>query len=250
INTDPFGPDGTHYDSQTSSSTGSVFRRIDFIWPLMQSESHPASVQSVQYVYDNGFNNRVIEICDQATTPNVITLTRNVEGVVEQVNTSDGRSWEIQSDPVDGWITGIEPSGNLGARYFSYNSAGRVMQVEDSGHNLIYEFVYVNDAGGMPNILTEERRYVDGALQTAVEHEIVSESLQRRKEHTGPGEFRQFDFAYDTANGLNHRLVSITSYEDVNAGGAAYTTTYTHDVNNPDGSMVITQVALPDGATT
>ncbi len=244
IGGDPFGPDGTHFDSQ--ASTSSAFRRIDFIRPMLQGASDPASVK---YVYDDGINNRVIEIRDQATPPNIITLVRNAEGAVEQVNTSDGRSWEIQSDPVDGWITGIVPNGNLGARYFSYNSAGRVTQVKDSGHNLMYEFVYTNDPGGMPTILTDERRYLDGSLQTAVQHEVVSETLQRRKEYTSSGEFRQFDFNYDTANGLDHRLASVTSYEEVNAGGAAYTTTYTHDVNDPDGTMVITQVALPDGTT-
>ncbi|HEX9658650.1 MAG TPA: hypothetical protein VGA18_00055, partial [Rhodothermales bacterium] len=257
IASDPFGPDGTHYDSQTSLS--SVFRRMDFIRPMVQSEFDPASVH---YVYDDGFNNRAIEIRDRADLadppllPNVITLTRTA-GVVTRVTTSDGRGWNIQSDHVDGWITAVIPDSGNGKRSFDYNSAGRVTQVMDASGDVIYEFVYVNDAGGMPTILTEERRFVDGALQTVVEHEIVSESLRRRKGFSGPSEFRQVDFTYDTANGLNHRLASITSYGEVNTTGAPFTggagtpftTTFTHDVNNPEGSMVITQVALPDGTT-
>ncbi len=243
INGDPFGPDGTHYDSQ--SDPDEAFRRIDFIRPMMQSEFDPASVH---YNYDDGVNNRVIEIRDQATPPNVITLVR-AAGVVTDITTSDGRAWQIQSDEVDGWITGIIPNGGKGTRFFTYNSAGQITQVKDANDDLMYEFVYVNDTGGIPTVLTEERRFVDGALQTVVQHEIVSESLRRRKEFAAPGEFRQFDFAYDTANGLNHRLASITSHEDVNGAGTPFTTTFTHDVSNPDGSMVITQVDLPDGTT-
>jgi RHS repeat-associated protein len=246
INTDPFGPDGTHYDSLTApSAAGFVFRRIDFIRPMMQSEVLPASVR---YVYDNGSDNHVTEIRDQATPPNVITLTR-AAGIVSQISTSDGRSWQIEHDPTEGWITAVRPSGGLGTRLFEFNAAGRVTRVRNGNNDLLYEFAYTNDPAGMPTILTEERRFVDNALQTVVQHEVVSESLKRRKEYTGTGEFRQFDFNYDTANGLKHRLASITSYENVNAGGTPRTTTLTHDVNNAAGSMVITQVALPDGST-
>jgi len=240
---DIYGPDGTHYDTPSLATDGMY--RFNYVRPLRQSESHPASVE---YVYDDGFNNRVIEIRDRATTPNVITLVR-ADGVVTDITASDGRAWQIQSDEVDGWITGIIPNGGKGTRFFTYNSAGRVTQVKDAGGDLMYEFTYANDAGGTPTILTEERRFVDGALRTVVEHEVVSESLRRRKEFAAPGEFRQFDFAYDTANGLNHRLASITSYEEVNGAGTPLTTTFTHDVNSPDGSMVITQVSLPDGTT-
>ncbi len=251
ISTDPFGPDGTHYDSQTASSTGAVFRRIDFVRPRMQSEFSPATVQ---YVYDNGFDNHVIEIrdrADQADPPapvNVITLTP-VAGIVSEISTSDGRSWEIAHDPTDGWITAVRPSGGLGTRLFEYNSAGRVTRVRNGANALLYEFSYTNDPNGMLTLLTEEKRFVDNALQTVVQHEIVSESLQRRKEYVAPGQYRQFDFNYDTANNLKHRLATITSHENVNGGGTPYTTTYTNDVNNPTGSMVITQVALPDGST-
>jgi len=247
---DVFGPDGTHYDTPSLSTDG-LFR-FNYIRPLRQSESSPASVE---YVYDNSVDNRVIEIHDQATPQNVITLTRTA-GVVTRITTSDGRGWNIGHD-ANGWINEVNPDSGNARRSFTYNSAGRVTQVKDASDDLMYEFVYVNDADGMPTILTEERRFVDGALQTVVEHEIVSESLQRRKEFTGPSEFRQVDFNYGTANGLNHRLASITSYGAVNTtgtpftGGAGtpYTTTFTHDVNNPDGSMVVTQVDLPDGTT-
>ncbi len=246
INTDPFGPDGTHYDSLTApSAAGFVFRRIDFIRPMMQSEVLPASVQ---YVYDNGSDNHVTEIRDQATPPNVITLTR-AAGIVSQISTSDGRSWLIEHDPASGWITAVRPSGGLGTRLFEHNAAGRVTRVRNGNNDLLYEFVYANDANGMPTILAEERRFADNALQAVVQHEVVNETLQRRKEYTGTGEFRQFDFNYDTANGLKHRLASITSYENVNAGGTPRTTIFTHDVNNAAGSMVITQVALPDRST-
>ena len=249
---DVYGPNGTHYDTPSLSTDG--LYRFNFIRPMLQGEFVAASVK---YVYDDGINNRVIEIRDQATPPNVITLTRT-SGDVTRITTSDGRGWNIENDLVDGWITAIIPDGGKGKRSFTYNSAGRVKQVKDAGDNLMYEFFYVNDTGGMPTILTEEHRFVDGTPQKVVVHEIVSESLRLRKEFTGPGEFRQFDFAYDTANGLNHRLASITSYEDtkgilpfevIAGSGTSYTTTFTHDVNNPDGSMVITQVDLPDGTT-
>jgi len=251
---DTYGPDGTHYDSlaSTSNSMSIIFRRYEWIRSRRQSEFNPATINNV---YDNSSDNRVIEIrdrADQADPPapaNVITLVRNAAGMVQQINTSDGRSWQIESLPVEGWITKVAPIGTTGGRFFDYNAAGRVTKVKDSGGALMYEFAYANDADGMPTILTEERRVVDGAMRTVVQHEVVSESLQRRKEYVAPGQFRQFDFNYDTTNGLKHRLASMTSYENVNGGGAAYTTTYTHDVNNAAGSMVVTQVVLPDGST-
>lgn len=259
INVDPFGPDGTHYDSLvTLSGSGLVFRRVDFIRPLMQGETLPASVK---HVYDNGSDNHVIAICDHPTptgcddpNANVITLTRT-GGVVTGISTSDGRSWSILPDP-NGWIAEITPTGTNGKRSFTYNPAGRVTQVKDGGGAPMYEFTYINDGNGNPTILTEEKRFVDNAMQIVVQHQVVSESLQRRKEFTGPGEFRQFDFNYDnTANNLRHRLASITSYGELNTtgvpftGGAGtpYTTTYTHDVSNAGRAMVITQVDLPDG---
>ena len=247
---DIYGSHGTHYDTPSLTTDGMY--RFNYVRPLRQSEFHPASVQ---YVYDDDFNNRVTKIRDHPTDPNeqhpdanVITLERTA-GVVTRITTSDGRGWDIQSDEVEGWITGVIPDGGNGARSFTYNSAGRVTEVRDAGNALMYEFIYANDPGGAPTILTEERHFIDGALQKVVEHEIVSESLRRRKEYAGTGEFRQFDFAYDTANGLNHRLASITSYDGLNGTGTPFTTTFTHDVGNPDGSMVITQVDLPDGTT-
>ena len=242
INSDPFGPDGTHYDSQTALS--SVFRRIDFVRPFLQADSHPATLH---YIYDNATNNRVTEIRDQATPANVITLTRT-SGVVTRIATSDGRGWSIAADG-NGWLTQITPDGGKGQRSFTRNSAGRITQVKDDAGVVMYEFAYTNDSSGMPTILTEERRLVDGALRTVVQHEIVSESLQRRKETVAAGQVRQFDFTYDVATGLKHRLASTTAYENVNAGGASYTTTYTNDVNSPTGSMVVTQVSLPDSSS-
>jgi|GEM_PF-2155711 len=242
---DVFGPDGTHFDSLAEPST--PFRRIDYIRPKMQREFVAAAVK---YVYDSGVHNRVIEIRDQAATPNVITLTRSpTDGDVTRITTSDGRGWDVDSDPVAGWITAVIPDSGKGKRSFTYNTAGRITHVKDALDNLMYEFVFVNDPGGMPTILTEERRFVDGALETVVEHEIMSESLRRRTEFTGSveGGVRQLDFAYDTANGLNHRLASISSSET--PGSKPFTTTFTHDVNNEDGSMVVMQVDLPDGTT-
>lgn len=246
-----FGPDGTRYDSGAHPSD--AFRRIDIIRPSPQSTLIPSWVE---YSYDDSVNNRVTAICDKATTQNCITLTRDATGDVMRITTSDGRGWDIDSDPDDGWITAIIPDSGNGKRSFTYNLAGRVTQVRDVDDALMYEFTYDNDAGGNPTILTEERRVVDGTIKTVIQHEIVSESLRRRKEFTGPNEFRQFDLAYD-APSLNHRLASITSYGELNTTGAPFiggtgtpfTTTFTHDVNNPNGSMVITQVVLPDGST-
>jgi RHS repeat-associated protein len=246
---DTFGPDGTHFDSLVNPSTDGM-RRYDRVRP---KGVDPASVQ---YTYDNSSSNLVTEIRDQATPPNVITLTR-VGGVVSQISTSDGRSWQVGSLPVEGWITSVRPIGATGGRSFAYNSAGRVTQVKDADDRVMYEFTYANDPSEMPTILTEERRFVDNALRTVVEHQVVSESLQRRKEYVAAGQYRQFDFNYDAANGLKHRLAGVTSYGEVNTtgvpftGGAGtpFTTTYTHDANNAAGSMVITQVDLPDGST-
>ncbi|MCK4660487.1 MAG: hypothetical protein KAV82_13275 [Phycisphaerae bacterium] len=248
-----YAPDGTHYDTPWSIDDG-LFR-FNYIRPFGLSESQPATQV---YTYDNGIDNRVTRISDRATMPNVITLHRTA-GVVTQVTTSDGRGWAIGSDPVDGWITSVVPDGGKGARHFRYTAspadpqaAPRVDQVKDADQNVMYEFVYAFDGDGVPTDLLEERRHVDGALQTVIEHEIVDEGLRRRKEYTGSGEFRQFDFAYDSAATpapLNHRLASITSYSDVNGTGTPYQTVYTHDVGNPHGNMVITQVSLPDGTT-
>ncbi|HNU46523.1 MAG TPA: hypothetical protein PKH26_14650, partial [Phycisphaerae bacterium] len=248
IDSDPFGPDGTHYDSQTPLTV--MFRRVDCIRPLMQDEYHPAAVV---YVYDNDVDERVVEIHDQATTPNVITLQRT-GGVVTRVSTSDGRGWNIQSDPAEGWITGIVPDGGKGARYFTYTpdpadpeAVPRVAQVMDAQHDLMYQFDYQFDVDGVPIELAAEKHFVDGALQTVVEHQIVSDSLRRRKEYVGPGAYRQYDFAYDTAGGLKHRLASITAYGELNGAGPAFSTTFTHNVNSSTGSMAITHVDLPDG---
>ncbi|MCP4592425.1 MAG: RHS repeat protein, partial [bacterium] len=245
---DVYGPDGTHFD--TPSGTDDGLYRFNYIRPFSLSENHDATQV---YTYDG--SNRVTEIRDRATTPNVITLQRTA-GVVTRITTSDGRGWTIGSDPVDGWITSIEPDGGQGDRHFTYTTSPtdpeatpRVRQVKDADQNVMFEFVYDLDGDNVPTELLEEWRYVDGAMQKVVEHEVVSNSLRRRKEFTGPGEYRQYDFAYDTAALLSHRLASVTSYAEVNGAGATYATVYTHDVANPRGNMVVTEETLPDGTT-
>ncbi|MFQ5493854.1 MAG: dockerin type I domain-containing protein, partial [Phycisphaerae bacterium] len=238
------GPDATRYDSLTGNING--LRRIDFIRPFALPQG---TTPTQRYNYDG--SNRVIEIRDHASPANAITLTRAPSTVT--ISTSDGRGWVIQNDVVTGWTTGIVPDSGNGARFFSRNSAGRITQVRDANNDVMYEFTYTNDAQGNPTVLNLEKRFVDGSLQTAVEHEIVSAALHRRKDFVAGGQYRQTGFAFDTANSLNHRLASITVYEDLQTGaggsGPSHTTTYTHDVNDLSGTMVITQVDLPDGST-
>ena len=253
-------PDGTCLDTPTSSS--STLFRIERIRPLGVADT--AAARQV-YNYDNAVNNRVISIQDGLSpTPNVITLTRNAgTGYVQGISTSDGRSWTIQSDG-SGRITGIVPASGKGARYFKYvNSADpalmyRVTQVRlgagdggnasdpDLGDQILYKFVY--DGAGD---LREEWRYVDGQLRKVIEHVVIDEGHRQRKEWfgAGAGDCRVTDLTYDTGAGLKHRLASVTSYSGSNGTGTAYVTTYTHDVNNARGNMVITQVTLPDNTT-
>jgi RHS repeat-associated protein len=253
-------PDGTCLDTPTSSS--STLFRIERIRPLGVADT--AAARQV-YNYDNAVNNRVISIQDGLSpTPNVITLNRNAgTGYVQSISTSDGRSWTIQSDG-SGRITGIVPASGKGARYFKYvNSADpalmyRVTQVRlgagdggsasdpDLGDQILYKFVY--DGAGD---LREEWRYVDGQLRKVIEHVVIDEGHRQRKEWfgAGAGDCRVTDFTYDTGAGLKHRLASVTSYSGSNGTGTAYVTTYTHDVNNARGNMVITQVTLPDNTT-
>ncbi len=251
---DIWGPDGTHYDSDTHYSLW--FRRFDRIRPLGLGGLGDDHSATVEYEYDDDVNNRVTEIRDIATTPNVITLQRTA-GVVTHISTLDGRGWTIQSDGADGWITGIIPDGTgKGARYFTYTpdpvdpeAAPRIAQVKDEANNVMYEFQYQFDGDGVPVELSAERRFVDGNLETVVEHVVSSESLRLRKEYIGTGDFRQYDFAYDTSaspNALKHRLASVTAYSALNGTGTSYTTEYTHDVENADGSMVIDRVDLAD----
>ncbi len=242
---DTWGPDGTHYDSDAGTSV--QFRRYDRIRPRDLSNSHPAALQ---LSYDG--SNRVTQIRDGATPGNSITLTRPV-GAVTRIATSDGRGWNISSDAVSGWITGITPDSGKGKRSYSYNSAGRVTQVRDAADQVMYEFVYGNDAQGNPTKLMTERRYIEseGALRDVVQHvEVAADQLQR-KEYVANAQYRQTDFFYDGAAGLAHRLVRVRAYRDLNPTGGtpAYETVFQHNVNSPTGAMVVTQVTLPDATT-
>jgi len=245
VSSEPRGPDGTMFDSTASSSA--ELRPFDYIRPLDLSEKHDATQT---YEYTSGL---VTEISDGLG--NAITLERTA-GVVTRIETSDGRGWDIESDTTDGWITAIKPDGGKGARYFSYDQDAveipRVTQVRDANEDVMYEFRYELDENDIPAELTAERHFIDDLLRSVVTHEVVSESLRSRGESAGPGQTRVYEFAYDTGatpNPLNHRLASITSYSEFSGEGDAYTTTFTHDVDNPDGSMVIDQVELPDGST-
>lgn len=159
---DIFGPDATHWDSLAPTGTNGL-RRIDFINPLGFS---PGGTATQLYSYDA--SNRVIGIRDHATAtpPNIITLVRTA-GVVTRVTTSDGRGWNIGSTDPNGMITSVEPDGGKGSRFFSYNSARRVTQVRDANNDVMYDFTYTNDAQGNATVLNLEKRFVDGALETA-----------------------------------------------------------------------------------
>lgn len=246
-NNDIYTPSGTWID-HPASAIG--FRRFEFIRPFELDQTH-AAVQTLVY----GGSNRVTQIHDNAPTQqNTITLTRNGSGFVECIQTSDGRSWRITSDPVEGWITGIQP-GNCanptvpGARFYGRNSAGRIDEVRDASNDVMYSFVFADDADD----LQQEKRFIDaqggGALQTVVTHTTVSNTLQTRKEYVDTNSFRQVDFGYDSTSNLRHRLASITAYEGLNGTGTPRTTTFTHDINNRDGTMAVLSVGLPDGTT-
>lgn len=243
---DTWGPDGTHYDSDTTSSSVQ-FWRFDRVRPRDLSNNHPAAQQ---LAYDNSTDNRVTQIRDGASPNNTITLQRTA-GVVTRITTSDGRGWDIGSDPVTGCITSVDPDSGQGKRSFVYNSARRVTQVKDASDQLMYEFAYANDGSGNPTVLTTERRYIqaESALRDAVTHEEVGPYQLRRKEYTATGEYRQYDFFYDDTNQLKHRLARVRAYRDLNGAGPAYDTVYTHDINKAAGAMVITQVTLPDTTT-
>jgi RHS repeat-associated protein len=242
---DTWGPDGAHYDSQVGTTTDAI-RRYDRIRPRSLWDTHPAA-QQLSY---EGSSTRVTQISDGATPINSITLQRTT-GVVTRIVTSDGRGWDVGSDPVTGWITSIDPDSGKGKRSYVYNGAGRVTHVKDANDQVMYEFVYANDLSGNPTVLTTERRYIqsESALRDAVIHEEVGAYQLRRKEYTTTGEFRQHDFFYDSTNELGHRLAKMREYRDVNGAGPAYDTVYAHDINKPAGSMVLTQVTLPDATT-
>lgn len=249
-----YGADGTrffnHATDIASTTGGKVIRRTRYITPFWRNQT---DTPSQTYIFDG--SNRVVTIQDG--TSNSITLTRNGSGAVTRITTSDGRGWNIESNDPNGWITGVVPDSGKGARYYSHAADGRTTEVrlsQTAGTNVLYQFVY--DASGD---LREEWRYIqeDGQLRKVVEHVVVSESLRQRKEYFGPGanDFRLYEFTYDTANSLNHRLASITSYSGPAGTGTAYTTTYTHNVGSPidppnsAGTMVLTDVTLPDGTT-
>jgi len=258
--TDVYGPDYSRLDLLTGTAFG--FNKVINVVPLGVGGGHPA-IQTYTYdVFD-----RATQIRDNAkTTSNYIDVERNGAGVVQTITTSDMRSWTILSDPIDNWITGIVPAGGIGARYFKYNSFGRITQIRlgagdggdptnpDLGDQSMYKFVY--DSAGD---LREEWRFVDGQLRQVIDHVVISEALRQRKEYFGPGanDYRRFDLAYDTTATppLRHRLKTLTSYSGPAGSGVPYMTTYTHKVGLPSdspntaGTMVITQVALPDGTT-
>ena len=249
INNDPFGPTGTHYDSQDPSYE--AIRRIHYIRPLMQSEYH---VACQHYIYDGA--GRVVEIRDQAATPNVITLVRT-SGVVTRIETSDGRGWDVQSHPVHGWITAVEPDSGKGTRHFTYWSEidgyRRVATVNNANDDSMYSFIY-GPPNGNPADIYFETRFVtvgeSGALQMAVEHHVEEGDAERqRREYLAPELYRRYDFLYDTAAGLDHRLATTKTYTGPSLGlGDPHTTTYLHDIGNPDGTMAVTRVDLPDGS--
>jgi RHS repeat-associated protein len=270
---DIFGPDGTQFDftlnqgapngcSQSIPQNGPA--RFDFIRPYRLATNH-AATQRYLYSSCSVSNNWVTEIRDQGSAPNRIVLNR-VANVVDHIYvrsgsdpTSNLRGWAIQSDG-NGRITGIVPDGsNGGARFFSYNSAGRCTEVRDATNvNVMYQFTYTSDVNGDPTILAGEKRYIDATAQveTAVEHDTSNGSLYKRKEYVASGEYRQTDFAYDTTTGgpdsslvLNNRPASITTYAGTNGTGTSYTTTFTHDVSNPAGTMNLTQVSLPSSVS-
>jgi RHS repeat-associated protein len=250
------GPDATRYDSLTGNVNG--LRRIDFIRPLALPQQALASQE-----YDYGSDDFVDEIRDHApTNPNRIVLTRTMDDVsLVSVRSglgsmTDLRSWQIQSDVMTGVILGVVPNSGKGARYFSNNSAGRVTEVRDSNQSVMYQFTYSNDADGNPTVLDAELRFVNDmdGLRVVVEHDKSSgPTTHTRREFVNETEYRQTDFEFDTANSLNHRLAKIKVYEDLQTGLGGVLpvreTTFTHDVNNASGTMVITQVVLPDSST-
>jgi len=250
---DLFGPDGTHYDSPDSPTTQGP-RHFSMIRPARLSTSHAATVVRT-YDSASAFYKRVTQIRDQATPANWISIDRTpLDHLL--ITTSDGRSWQLLFD-ADRRITGVVPGSGKGAVYFSWSDTlqdnGRVTEVRRSpapGEQVLYRYEYYDDAEHDGD-LKEEWAYLDGAMRKRVEHVIVSDTERRRVEWYGPGagDFRRTDLAYDAVPNLRHRLAGITVYEDPDPGPetTAYTTTYTHDVDNPAGSMVITRTDLPDG---
>lgn len=255
FSTDVFGPDGTHYDS---FATTDGLNLVDRVRPLGvddgqgQQNPHPASMG---ILYENPFpyDQLATTIKDHggATPPGAtvssITLHRDM-GVVDRITTSDGRGWDINTN-VDGWIASIIPDSGKGARYFEYNNVGRVIKVKDAGQQVMYEYDYDLDSAGERTILAEEKRYVDGVLQTAVKHVIASPTLEHRLEYQATGEVRRYDFTYNGAE-----LTSMTSYRDTTndnvsqtPSGPAYTTIYRWDNDNVDGTVVLEEEELPDG---
>jgi hypothetical protein len=246
VSGDVYYTDGTQYDVQQSNVD--YMNRVNYIRPQGVDTTDPAT-QS--YVYDvDGY---LYQIKDGATPANnVITLERDINRFVNRVTTSDGRGWTIQSDtnsagPTYGQITGVIPDGGAGARYFSWSGAlsqgGRVSEVRTSptpGVGVMYQFVY-----GADGDLTEEWQNVGGTLQKVVEHVPVNATHRQRREYVTGG-YQQYDFAYDAA--YPNRLASITSYSGLNGTGTASTTTYTHNVDNGYGNMIVTQVDLPDSS--
>jgi YD repeat-containing protein len=235
-------------------------RHFDRIRPLSLGMTNPATQV---YMYNTTIDEfrKLTMIADQAASPNSITLNRDTTGLVRVFTSSggvaDGRCWDIQYD-ANGYITGVIPydsvcsGSNTGARYFSWSAQfpdgkRRVTEVRDATNvNVLYAFTY--DTNGD---LASEQRYIDGeGLVTAVTHQAdVSPNQENRirREYTAAGVYRQFYFAYDSANNFKHRLASITAYLNTGGTGTAYTTTFTHDTGNSAGTVTLTQVDLPDG---
>lgn len=238
-----WAPDGTQFYSLTSQSADGL-RRYDQIRPNGISDSYPATIPStISFGYNT--DDFVTSISDNSLPANTITLSRTAD-IVTRITTSDGRGWTIDHDAVQGWITKVTPDSGNGTRSFTYNSVGRVTGVKDASDTLIYQFTWANDPNGLPTVLTEEKRLVDGAVNVAVSHQIISATQQRRKEFLASGQYRQIDLGYANADNV---LTSMTQYEGLNGTGTARTTAYQRDINNAAGCLNLTKVTYPDGST-
>ncbi len=234
-----YGPDGTRYSLGNPTSDGRY--RVN--------EIYPRGTATGQQTYSYNANNRVTTITDG---PNTITLTRNpTTGRVTHISTSDGRGWGIISDGY-GNIAGVVPDSGKGARYFVWNGSvaegGRVTEVRTSPaggeENILYKFEYYPDG----DIQNEWRYIAEGEQpgpQIVVAHVRDGEN-RARLEYDGTGDYRKTLLTYDSA--YPNRLASVTTWSGLNGTGNAYVTTYTHDIENPRGNMVVTQVDLPDGS--